>query len=58
MTYTTRVTISVIVAMLLVTNSIIAFNHNQTMKWLWLVVALFSIINVIYFSGRKQGKNN
>lgn len=54
MSHKIRVTLSIIVAILLVINSIIAFNTNQPLKWLWLVVALFSVFNIFYVYKRKQ----
>lgn len=54
----TRFNLSVVVAILLVTNSIIAFNYNQPLKWLWLIVAFFSAFNLFYFYKRKQNQSN
>lgn len=53
MSYKTRITFTMIVAILLVINAIISFNANQSLKWLWLLVALFSVFNIFLVYKRK-----
>lgn len=56
MSYKTRITFSIIVAILLVVNVMIAFNANQSLKWLWLIVALFSVSNVFLVYKREHNQ--
>lgn len=51
-------TLTIITAIILVTNAIIAFNANHPLKWLWLVVALFSVVNIFLVYKRKQKLRN
>ncbi|WP_404451884.1 hypothetical protein LG329_16280 [Virgibacillus necropolis] len=54
----TRFIISIIAAILLVTNCVISFNNHYDLKWLWLVVALSSVFNCFYFYKRKRNQIN
>lgn len=51
-------TLTIITSILLVTNAIIAFTANYSLKWLWLVVALFSVVNIFLVYKRKQNLRN
>ncbi|MCP3033070.1 hypothetical protein LF817_17230 [Halobacillus sp. A1] len=50
MSVKTRLIISIAAAIFLTINCFIAFSQDQTLQWLWLVVALSSLLNcVIYY---------